>query len=109
MAYALGLVQMAVFTSQTVGPVVGGVLAQAFGFRPTFALGGTLGGTLGGRTDEHHGGSHGGALPDLQPYVDRMAAFRTPRWLVGEIDLFNVVDDPLKRYERIGRWALTGR
>lgn len=49
------------------------------------------------------------ALPDLQPYVDRMAAFRTPRWLVGEIDLFNVVDDPLKRYERVGRWALTGR
>src|SRR5205814_10545536 len=40
MAYALGLVQVAVFTSQTVGPVVGGVLAQAFGFRPTFALGG---------------------------------------------------------------------
>ncbi|MBS2962521.1 RNA 2',3'-cyclic phosphodiesterase [Actinocrinis puniceicyclus] len=46
---------------------------------------------------------------DLQPYVDRMAAFRTPRWLVGEIDLFNVIDDPSKRYERIGRWALTGR
>ncbi|HZU55665.1 MAG TPA: RNA 2',3'-cyclic phosphodiesterase [Actinocrinis sp.] len=57
-----------------------------------------------------HGHGHGGdGLPDLQPYVDRMAAFRTPRWLVGEIDLFNVVDDPLKRYERIGRWALTGR
>lgn len=56
------------------------------------------------------GHSHSGeGLPDLQPYVDRMAAFRTPRWLVGEIDLFNVVDDPLKRYERIGRWALTGR
>jgi 2'-5' RNA ligase len=48
-------------------------------------------------------------LPDLQPYVDRMSSFRTPRWLVGEIDLFNVVDDPIKRYERIGRWALTGR
>jgi 2'-5' RNA ligase len=52
---------------------------------------------------------HDGAPVNLQPYVDRMAAFRTPRWLVGEIDLFNVVDDPLKRYERIGRWALTGR
>ena len=60
---------------------------------------------------EHRSGNGGGqeGLPDLQPYVDRMAAFRTPRWLVGEIDLFNVVDDPLKRYERIGRWALTGR
>lgn len=49
------------------------------------------------------------SVPDLQPYVERMAAFRTPRWLVGEIDLFNVVDDPIKRYERVGRWALTGR
>ncbi|HEV3172629.1 MAG TPA: RNA 2',3'-cyclic phosphodiesterase [Actinocrinis sp.] len=46
---------------------------------------------------------------DLQPYVERMAGFRTPRWLVGEIDLFESVDDPLKRYNRIGRWALTGR
>jgi 2'-5' RNA ligase len=72
----------------------------------------------GGSGGSAHGHSHGNggggasgteALPDLQPYVDRMAAFRTPRWLVGEIDLFNVVDDPLKRYERIGRWALTGR
>lgn len=40
LAYALGLVQMAIFTSQTVGPVVGGVMAEAFGFRLTFALGG---------------------------------------------------------------------
>jgi 2'-5' RNA ligase len=46
---------------------------------------------------------------DLRPYVERMAAFRTPCWLVGEIDLFNVADDPIKRYERVGRWALTGR
>lgn len=72
------------------------------------SLSGTLGGTTGGKSDEHFGGGHG-ALPDLQPYVDRMASFRTPRWLVGEIDLFNVIDDPLKRYEPIGRWALTGR
>src|SRR4051812_11953803 len=40
MAYALGLIQMAVFTSQTVGPVIGGVLAALVGFRLTFALGG---------------------------------------------------------------------
>ena len=40
LAYALGLVQMAVFTSQTVGPVIGGVMAEAVGFRLTFALGG---------------------------------------------------------------------
>jgi RNA 2',3'-cyclic 3'-phosphodiesterase len=46
---------------------------------------------------------------DLQPYVDRMAAFRTPRWLVGEVDLFRVTADPARHYERIGRWALTGR
>ena len=42
MAYALGLLQMAVFTSQTVGPVVGGLMAAAFGFRLTFALGGLM-------------------------------------------------------------------
>jgi DHA1 family multidrug resistance protein-like MFS transporter len=42
LAYALGLVQMAVFTSQTVGPVVGGLMAEAFGFRLTFALGGLM-------------------------------------------------------------------
>ncbi len=42
MAYALGLIQMAVFTSQTIGPVVGGVMAGAVGFRATFALGGLM-------------------------------------------------------------------
>jgi MFS family permease len=42
MAYALGLVQMAVFTSQTVGPVVGGIMAGAVGYRPTFAIGGLM-------------------------------------------------------------------
>ena len=42
MAYALGLIQMAVFTSQTVGPVVGGIMANAVGFRMTFALGGLM-------------------------------------------------------------------
>ena len=41
-AYALGLLQMAVFTSQTVGPVVGGLMADAVGYRPTFALGGLM-------------------------------------------------------------------
>ncbi|HEV2344796.1 MAG TPA: 2'-5' RNA ligase family protein, partial [Actinocrinis sp.] len=57
----------------------------------------------GGNLSDHE------SLPDLQPYVDRMASFRTPRWLVGEIDLFNVVNQPLKQYERVGGWALTGR
>jgi DHA1 family multidrug resistance protein-like MFS transporter len=42
MAYALGLVQMAVFTSQTAGPVIGGLMAEAVGFRTTFALGGIM-------------------------------------------------------------------
>lgn len=41
-AYALGLIQMAVFTSQTIGPVIGGVMAGAVGFRTTFALGGLM-------------------------------------------------------------------
>jgi len=42
MAYALGLLQMGIFTSQTVGPVIGGALADQFGFRPTFAAGGLM-------------------------------------------------------------------
>lgn len=42
MAYALGLVQMAVFSSQTVGPVVGGVLGSSLGYRPTFVIGGLM-------------------------------------------------------------------
>jgi DHA1 family multidrug resistance protein-like MFS transporter len=42
LAYALGLMQMAFFTSQTVGPVVGGLLSQAVGFRLTFTLGGLM-------------------------------------------------------------------
>ena len=35
-AFALGVVQMALFSSQFVGPMVGGVLATSIGFRPTF-------------------------------------------------------------------------
>ncbi len=42
MAYALGLIQMAVFLSQTVGPVAGGLMAGVVGFRITFALGGIM-------------------------------------------------------------------
>jgi 2'-5' RNA ligase len=87
-------------------------------FRPHLTLARVRDSGNGNHKTHGHGHAHGNgggnsqgneALPDLQPYVERMAAFRTPRWLVGEIDLFNVVDDPLKRYERIGRWALTGR
>jgi 2'-5' RNA ligase len=46
---------------------------------------------------------------DLQPYVDRMQVFRTPRWLVGEMDLFASVDYPVKHYDRLSHWPLTGR
>jgi DHA1 family multidrug resistance protein-like MFS transporter len=35
-AYALGVLQMALFSSQFIGPLVGGVLAEAIGFRTTF-------------------------------------------------------------------------
>jgi DHA1 family multidrug resistance protein-like MFS transporter len=35
-AYALGLLQMALFSSQFAGPLAGGVLASSIGFRPTF-------------------------------------------------------------------------
>ena len=36
MAYAMGVLQMALFTSQFIGPLVGGVLAASIGIRPTF-------------------------------------------------------------------------
>ena len=35
-AYSLGILQMGLFSSQFVGPLAGGVLASAIGFRPTF-------------------------------------------------------------------------
>jgi 2'-5' RNA ligase len=49
---------------------------------------------------------------DLAPYVERMAAFRTPRWLVKEMELFESVVSPNGRpnsYVSRGRWPLTGR
>ncbi len=50
---------------------------------------------------------------DLQPYVERMAAFRTPRWLVKEMELIESVPPttvgraPI--YLSRGHWPLTGR
>jgi 2'-5' RNA ligase len=50
---------------------------------------------------------------DLKPYVERMAAFRTPRWLVKEMELIESVPPttvgraPI--YLSRGHWPLTGR
>jgi DHA1 family multidrug resistance protein-like MFS transporter len=41
-AYALGVVQMALFTSQFIGPLVGGVMAESLGFRTTFLVSGAF-------------------------------------------------------------------
>ena len=50
---------------------------------------------------------------DLQPYVERMAAFRTPRWLVKEMELIESVTPTAPGRAHIylsrGRWPLTGR
>jgi 2'-5' RNA ligase len=50
---------------------------------------------------------------DLQPYVERMTAFRTPRWLVKEMELFESVTPTTPGRAQIylsrGRWPLTGR
>ena len=50
---------------------------------------------------------------ELQPYVERMTAFRTPRWLVKEMELFESVmpNTPGRApiYLSRGRWPLTGR
>jgi DHA1 family multidrug resistance protein-like MFS transporter len=40
--YALGLLQMAVWTGASVGPLVGGVLADAWGYRAAFLVTGSL-------------------------------------------------------------------
>ena len=60
---------------------------------------------------------------DLGPLVEKLRPFRSPGWLAGDIELFNVVEGitetgggehphtahASKRYERIGHWPLTGR
>jgi 2'-5' RNA ligase len=50
---------------------------------------------------------------DLRPYVERMAAFRTPRWLVKEMELFESMPSGTPGrppvYLSRGRWPLTGR
>jgi RNA 2',3'-cyclic 3'-phosphodiesterase len=59
---------------------------------------------------------------DLAPLVEKLKGFRSPGWLAGDIELFNVIEgitdgggeEPhiahaSKRYERIGHWPLTGR
>ncbi|MGQ9676421.1 MAG: MFS transporter [Chloroflexota bacterium] len=40
--YSLGLMQMAVFAGASIGPLIGGVLADVLGFRVSFALTGAL-------------------------------------------------------------------
>ena len=42
LAYALGLVQTAVFVGNTLGPMAGGFIADSFGYRATFFGGGAL-------------------------------------------------------------------
>jgi len=42
LGYSLGLMQMAVFTGNSVGPLVGGVTADRFGYRLPFALTGLM-------------------------------------------------------------------
>jgi len=50
---------------------------------------------------------------ELQPYVERMTAFRTPRWLVKEMELFESVTPTTPGRANIylskGHWPLTGR
>ena len=48
LGYGLGLMQMAVFSGSAVGPLLGGVLADAFGYRLTFVLAGAMLFTSGG-------------------------------------------------------------
>ncbi len=40
--YALGMMQTAIFSGASIGPLFGGLLADQIGYRPTFALAGSL-------------------------------------------------------------------
>jgi DHA1 family multidrug resistance protein-like MFS transporter len=40
--YALGLLQTAIFTGASIGPLIGGVLADRIGYRPVFGIGSLL-------------------------------------------------------------------
>jgi MFS transporter, DHA1 family, multidrug resistance protein len=42
MGYAMGMMQMAVFSGSSIGPFIGGVLADIIGFRATFVAAGSL-------------------------------------------------------------------
>ncbi|MCC6705146.1 MAG: MFS transporter [Thermomicrobiales bacterium] len=43
LGYSLGLIQMSIFSGSAIGPLIGGVLGDAIGYRPTFfAAGGML-------------------------------------------------------------------
>ena len=42
MGYGLGMMQMAVFSGASAGPLLGGILADQLGYRPTFVVAGAL-------------------------------------------------------------------
>ncbi len=42
MGYAMGMMQMAVFSGSSIGPFIGGILADIIGFRPTFLVSGGM-------------------------------------------------------------------
>jgi MFS transporter, DHA1 family, multidrug resistance protein len=42
MGYAMGMMQMAVFSGSSIGPFIGGILADIIGFRATFVAAGSL-------------------------------------------------------------------
>jgi DHA1 family multidrug resistance protein-like MFS transporter len=42
MGYGLGMMQMAVFSGASVGPLLGGILGDQLGYRPTFVVAGAL-------------------------------------------------------------------
>jgi len=42
MGYGLGLMQMAVFSGGSIGPLAGGIMADQIGYRPTFVVAGSM-------------------------------------------------------------------
>ena len=42
LGYSLGMIQMSIFTGSAIGPLIGGVLGGAIGYRPTFFVAGSM-------------------------------------------------------------------
>ncbi|HEY7268440.1 MAG TPA: MFS transporter [Dehalococcoidia bacterium] len=93
--YAMGLLQMAQFTSATAGPLIGGFLADAIGFRQTFIVTSVLFGlaglllVFGVHEDFEPPAERTGPLESFMRNIRDVATSRTALVMIGMIFLIN--------------------